>query len=65
MKYILVENVWKHLFNRGFMSQYFFWFQHGDGYGGNRTGGSCSDYQTVVDKPNTMHDHHPSIRLPS
>lgn len=36
IKFARSENVWKHLVNIGFASQYYIWFQYGEGYGGKK-----------------------------
>ena len=41
------ENVWKHLLNRGFTPNYYIWFHHGEGYGGNEASSSNSNVEAV------------------
>uniref|UniRef100_A0A1J3HIY2 Transposase-associated domain-containing protein n=1 Tax=Noccaea caerulescens TaxID=107243 RepID=A0A1J3HIY2_NOCCA len=43
-KFLLFSRVWSHLLNRGFMQNYYIWYCHGEGHGGNAASSSSSNY---------------------
>ena len=54
------ENVWKHLINRGFTSNYYIWFQHGEGfnYDQNEASSSNSNFQEKEPVDHHLHNEH-------
>lgn len=42
---------------RGFMPQYYIWFQHGEGYGGNEASSINSNFEVVGNIEEPIHVH--------
>ena len=57
-KFARSETVWKHLVNRGFTPQYYIWYQHGEGYGGNEASSSNNNFEDGhhSEEPNHLHN---------
>ena len=59
-KFARSETVWKHLVNRGFTPQYYIWYQHGEGYGGNEASSSNNNFEDGhhSEEPNHLHNEY-------
>ncbi|WZZ77300.1 hypothetical protein YC2023_097872 [Brassica napus] len=56
-KFARSETVWKHLVNIRFTPQYYIWYQHGEGYGGNEASSSNNNFEDAHHNEESNHLH--------
>ena len=56
-KFARSETVWNHLENIGFTPQYYIWYQHGEGYGGNEASSSNANFEDAHHNEELNHVH--------